>query len=507
MARRLDVELTSTRADGKYTWRAAGAKHPKGDLDAGLLPDGIGVGDVVRVEAEADLDGLTVTTVFAPKGPRPEAERIELISSRPTEAGVTARLVQRRGRKGPDEQARTRRRGKRSHDKQGGGRTSEGKKDPRRSPSAERKSGDAKRERRRRPERPERDERGDRRQRSEKRSRDRRRARQSAERRQAKAAGPRAPRLRAKRSHRNAALAALPEAQQELAKEVLRGGVPGVREAIDRMNSKATAEGIPKIKRRPLIALAEKMAPVLKAAEWRDKAEAAEAGLATVDLRDLRSVVSAADSGARGEEAAALADRLRAGVAERVDKEHRAWLKELAATISDGRAVRALQLSSHPPKAGSPLPVDLAARLSALASKGLTADISPSRWAMLAEAVALSPVRAQVRAEGAPAEPGKELLATMRKLAPRTPELARLFDIETPATGRPARKPEPPPPPPAAKDDETASKAQEHEPAQEDQAAPEAQAPQTEPASEDDKAAPEAGEAAEDNPATKEDAK
>ena len=33
MSRRLEVELTSKRADGSYTWRAAGAKQPKGELD------------------------------------------------------------------------------------------------------------------------------------------------------------------------------------------------------------------------------------------------------------------------------------------------------------------------------------------------------------------------------------------------------------------------------------------------------------------------------------------
>ena len=86
-----------------------------------------------------------------------------------------------------------------------------------------------------------------------------------------------------------------PTIQQPLAEEVLKGGVPGVRQAIDRMNDKATAEGMPKIKREPLVALAEKLAPTLKAAEWRDRAEAAVAGIETVDLRDIRSVVVAAD--------------------------------------------------------------------------------------------------------------------------------------------------------------------------------------------------------------------
>ena len=41
------------------------------------MPDGAAVGEVFKVEAEADLDGLTITTVFPPKGTRKEAERLE----------------------------------------------------------------------------------------------------------------------------------------------------------------------------------------------------------------------------------------------------------------------------------------------------------------------------------------------------------------------------------------------------------------------------------------------
>ena len=55
MARRLDIELTSDRGDGQWTWRAAGAKQPKGTLDGSLVPSGVGVGDVVISAASADI--------------------------------------------------------------------------------------------------------------------------------------------------------------------------------------------------------------------------------------------------------------------------------------------------------------------------------------------------------------------------------------------------------------------------------------------------------------------
>ena len=63
MARRIDIEVTSTRPDGTFTWRQAGAKAPKGSGAAGLLPDGSKVGDVLRADIELDMDGAVVTAI------------------------------------------------------------------------------------------------------------------------------------------------------------------------------------------------------------------------------------------------------------------------------------------------------------------------------------------------------------------------------------------------------------------------------------------------------------
>src|SRR5579871_721890 len=93
MARRIDIELTSARPDGSWTWRVSGAKQPKGVLAGALLPAGAKVGDVLRAEAEFELEGTTITSVAAPPGKRPDPDRLELLSdSRPFE-GVTTSLV------------------------------------------------------------------------------------------------------------------------------------------------------------------------------------------------------------------------------------------------------------------------------------------------------------------------------------------------------------------------------------------------------------------------------
>ena len=175
---------------------------------------------------------------------------------------------------------------------------------------------------------------------------------------------------------------------------------------------------------------AGKLLPRMRAAEWRDRADAALAGVSEIDLRDLRSVVVAAESGAADDEAKALAEELRTKLTKRVDREHAEWLAEVAATLADGRMVRALRLSSRPPKAGVPLPQDMVTRLTDAASAALTSDTPAKRWITVLSAVAFSPVRRTVQPQGIPEKPDKELLAEVTKLSERVPHIAALFGIE-----------------------------------------------------------------------------
>ena len=95
MARRIDIELTSTRPDGTWTWRAAGAKAPKGVLDGSLLHEGAKTGDVLKAEADFEIEGITIVSVTAPKADgRNEPQRIEILGpSRPDAPGVTTQRI------------------------------------------------------------------------------------------------------------------------------------------------------------------------------------------------------------------------------------------------------------------------------------------------------------------------------------------------------------------------------------------------------------------------------
>ena len=409
VARRLEIELTSQRDDGTWTWRASGAREPRGAVGSDLIPGGSSVGDVFKVEADASLDGLEIVTVFATKGPRAEPELLELLGSGGDDPLVTTQLASKRGRRRDDDgDDRKRPRGREERNRR------EGRgKDDRKPRDGSQRRGRPQKEREKPPSR------------------------------------PRAKRLRPRRAHRQEALKALPEDQRVLADQVLHDGVPGVRQAIAHMNDLAKAEGLPTVNADPLVELAERLAPSLKAAEWHDRADAALAGIREIDLRDIRSVIVAADTAAKTDETRELAESLRSGLAARLEAEHRKWLDELAANIGEGRAVRALRLSSRPPKPGSPLPPDMAERLASLASSGLDADTPHDRWATVVEAVAFSPVREQVVPPTVPATPSDELLSAVRKVADRVPQIASLFGIQpAPPTKRRGRNRRTPPPPP-----------------------------------------------------------
>ncbi len=449
MSRRIDIELTSTRPDGSWTWRAAGAKQPKGDVDGSMLPSGSKVGDVLKVDIEKYLDGMSVVAVLPSQRQRTEPTFIEVVGTRRNEELVTSTLVEKRGRRDGDRGDRGDRgpRGPRS-DRPGGDRGG-----PRGDRPA--RPGGDRGPRPDRPARPEGGARPDRPPRTEGGARPERRgprpeggsrpdggARPERARRERPAAPPvpKPMRLRPGRVHRVAVLAELPEEQKPIAEQLLRGGIPGVRQAIEKQNEAARAEGQPEVRADSLLAFAEQLLPRLRAAEWRDKADAALAGIDEIDLRDLRTVVVAADAAGRDDEARDVAQKLRDGLSARVDGEHAKWLAELTELVGDGRTVRALRLSSRPPKAGAPLPGDLSERLAAAASAGLTADITQDRWATLVDAVAFSPVRLAVRPLGVPTTVGDELKATIARIGSRVPHIAELFGV-TPEAAAPRRGP------------------------------------------------------------------
>jgi hypothetical protein len=415
MSRRIDIELTSSRDDGSWTWRAAGAREPRGTLDNALVPGGAQVGDVLRAEIDGYLDRMSVVAVLPPRAPRREPERLELHSAGSERPLVTTTLVRERtderrsqGRRGDRRERGDRSerggRGDRGDRREATGRRERGDRERGRSDRDGRRPAAARQEgRHERPERP---------------------APPPAE------TKPKPKRLRPGKAHRTALLEAVSPEQRPIAEQLLQGGIPAVRQAIEKQNESLRAEGKTEVKAEQLLRVAEELRYRAAAAVWRDRAEAAVAAVDELDLRDLRSVVNAAGDAGRDEEARALAAQLREALANRVEKEHAAWLADLADTLRAGRVVRALRLSSRPPKAGAPIPGDLANQLVEGSAAALTAETGQERWATVLDALAFSPIRRRVVPQSLPTKLSPELRATVARLGTRLPEIAHIFAIE-----------------------------------------------------------------------------
>ncbi|MEX2659604.1 MAG: hypothetical protein WD232_07900 [Acidimicrobiales bacterium] len=410
MSRRIDVELTSDRGDGTWSWRAAGARQPKGVVDAVLLYDGARVGDVVRAEADFDIEGITITAVQPPKGARTEPERIEIIGTEREFSPVTSSLTgkaRERAERGEDDRPR---RGRDDRGPRPGGRPGGPSREGARGP---RPGGD-------RPDRA---------------------SRPPRERPAPPPPKPKPKKLRPARVHRDAFLASLAPEQQPIAEQLLRGGMPAVRTALEEQNAKAKAEGGLEIPTDTVLGIAEQLVTRARVADWLDRAEAAKATGDELALRDLRSVVSSADDVARDDTTRELAAELKATLEQRTEAEQRVWLSDIEQSLAAGRVVRSLRLSSRPPEPGTSFPEELTARLVDAANGALTADIASDRWATVLDAVAYSPFRRAVVPAGIPPEPSEELVAAVRKHAGRTPAIAALFGVEPPPDKAKGKRP------------------------------------------------------------------
>ena len=401
MSRRIEIELTSALADGSWTWRAAGARKPNGVIDEAILPAGSAVGDILKVEVEQMLDGIEVQSVVKGREKADDANVLELLpSERPFEAVIETRAKRDRSDRGDrgDRGGRNNKRDGRQRDgRSDGGRSDGGRRSEPRRPHFEAP-----------PEIPQR---------------------------------PKPKRLRPGKARRNDVLAALPEEQRPIAELALQG-IPAVRARVKEDNIKLEAEGKPTMPEAGVVKMAEDLLPKLRVAEWLDRAEAAQRQMEHLDLRDLRSVVAASEDSivARDESTRSLAEELRASLIRKQDEELLLWFGDIDAAIGVGRVIRALRLSSQPPKAGVMFPPELARRLSEAATAALLPDDPADRWIAVLEAVAFSPVRTLVTPTVAPTTITDDLRATALRLGPALPQIAALLGVEVPA-GAPKPKP------------------------------------------------------------------
>ncbi len=190
---RMEIELTSKRDDGTWTWRAAGAKLPKGSLAEGLLDTDASIGDVIRVETEQFVDGISVTSVLSGREKRSTPELLEIVGSGKDEPLVTSNLKKKKNNRRQNRDERSPRTSKDS---------------VRRKPAKDKKP--VKRNRNHSP-------------------------------------ASTGKRLKQKHVHRDAVIASLPEEMRLFSTQLSQKGIAGMRSIIEKQNEAASSVGEPPI--------------------------------------------------------------------------------------------------------------------------------------------------------------------------------------------------------------------------------------------------------------------
>jgi hypothetical protein len=224
-----------------------------------------------------------------------------------------------------------------------------------------------------------------------------------------------------------------------VAEQLLRGGIPAVRQAIEEQNSRARTEGRAEISPQPLLTMAEELLPRMNLAAWKDRAVALRAAGREAPLREMRSVVAGASTVSLDDEGRELVGALREALDSRVAALRVAWLGRVTSALDEGRVADALRVAAKPPEPSARVPADLAVRLAESAGTAMAPTLDETQWKDLLDAVINSPVRRTVKPAGLPADASADLLTAARHAAGLVPELARLLGLPIPPPPGPRR--------------------------------------------------------------------
>jgi hypothetical protein len=220
-----------------------------------------------------------------------------------------------------------------------------------------------------------------------------------------------------------------------IAEQLLRGGLPAVRSAVDEQNKNATAQGRPTINADSILAAAEAILGSVNLAAWKDRAAGAISLGRDVRLRDLRQVVTSSRTVILDDEAKAQVKELKDVLNARIEHLVTNWRSALEKAIESQDANEALRLTASTPDSSAKLTSELATTISELASRALAGDAAPAAWIATLELAVDSPVRRSIKPAGIPDDEAAKAAAV--KNAGAVPALAGLLGMKVP------------PPPPA----------------------------------------------------------
>ena len=453
MSSRLELELTSKKADDSWTWRKAGAKEPRGVLSGSILYDGAQVGDVVKAEVTFEIDGITVESVLAPQAKVSQRGiLIEISPQRSTKqlSSVEYSKSNRSKSKGRSDKGdafdskdgssqrkpRTDRprnsspkdtTGEEATTKTGERRRPDRTSEPRRTrpPEGASNEKDGARSPTRRPD-----------------SKPRKGNTFGPDNRNTSRADitPRFAKVTPGTIHRDSLVKVLPIEHLAIAEQLIAGGLPAVRTAIATQNQQLAKEGKPPMPSDPFLNIAEEILPSIERATWQDRADAVLAVSQNVGLRDLKTVVSFGERVAKGDDLLEILNRLKALLAERTSLLESEWTNAVEEALNDNKSIKAVRIASRAPDLSSQLAPELLQRLTEAANQTLSPSTAPEHWAAMLSALETSPIRKLVTPSGLPSDPPTELTALAQEMSGRIPNLASLLGIKMPPPPRARRR-------------------------------------------------------------------
>lgn len=426
MSRRIEIEITSLNGD-VATWRAAGAKLPKGVLSTSLVPGGPVIGGIYRADIEQFMEGIEVLAVLPPKTASPldpRHERVELLPKAAQGPDVIVTYAPK-GRGGARREGSRDGEGRRDASKRPTGRPQSkdratgapGGPRPERGPRSETGA------------RPERGPRGDRPTGGA--------ARTGRPGRTERPSGPVAPPMTT--TYRNALLATLSPEQLPVAEQLLRGGMPAVRSAVAEQNKNATAQGRPTIDPATIERIAEDLLAKTNLALWKDKAAGAIGAGRELRLRDLRAVVTAAKTVSLDDEGRTQLKELQASLTARLEILRTQWNEKLESAVTSKNVAEALRLVARPPDMSTRVSAEMAAKVVTITSEALTADLDAAKWQEIVNLTVDTSIRRNVKPVGIPNDDACKALAV--KNAGAIPEFAKLLGMKVPPPPPPTRAP------------------------------------------------------------------
>ena len=122
-----------------------------------------------------------------------------------------------------------------------------------------------------------------------------------------------------------------------MAEQLLRGGIPALRRAIDEQNARARSEGRSEVAPELLLSMADELLPKMNLAAWKDRAVAARAADRDCPFRELRAVVAAASTVNVDDEGRELHATLRNSLDTRVTALRESWLGRIGRALDEGQ--------------------------------------------------------------------------------------------------------------------------------------------------------------------------